>query len=134
MAFSFKTWLCALVIGLLLDFIWIALFARKFYIREFAPIGRITGNEFQIIYWAAILVYVFVGLGISFFVLPQSSNLIEALLKGAVLGLISYGIYDLTNYATLKDWTLKLAAVDIGWGTFLCSAVSGITYWLSEKF
>ena len=48
---------------------------------------------------------------------------IKALLMGAVLGLVAYGTYDITNLSTLKGWSVKLAVIDIAWGTAL-SAVS----------
>lgn len=46
-----------------------------------------------------------------------------AALNGAILGLIAYGTYDLTNQATLKTWSLQITLMDMAWGTFL-TAVS----------
>ena len=37
-----------------------------------------------------------------------------------------YATYDLTNLATLKDWPLKITAIDLAWGTFITAAPSGI--------
>ena len=37
-------------------------------------------------------------------------------LRAAFLGLAIYGTYELTNYATFKDWDLKTLIMDIGWG------------------
>ena len=34
-------------------------------------------------------------------------------------GLVGYGVYDLTNQATLKTWPLALTLVDMAWGAFL---------------
>ncbi|MCI0353610.1 MAG: DUF2177 family protein, partial [Acidobacteria bacterium] len=47
--------------------------------------------------------------------------------RGALFGFILYAGYDLTNYATLKGWSLKAALIDIVWGTVLTasSATSG---------
>lgn len=46
---------------------------------------------------------------------------------GALLGLVAYATYDLTNQATLKVWSLKVTLADIAWGTFLtaCAAAAG---------
>ena len=49
---------------------------------------------------------------------------LQALFYGALLGLISYATYDLTNLATLKDWPLLVTIVDLIWGTFLGGIVS----------
>ena len=49
----------------------------------------------------------------------------KALLLGAVFGLCAYGTYDLTNLATLQRWPLRLAVVDMAWGTLL-TAISAL--------
>jgi uncharacterized membrane protein len=40
----------------------------------------------------------------------------RALMLGAILGLIAYGTYDLTNLSTLRTWTLKVTVLVLGWG------------------
>ena len=50
----------------------------------------------------------------------------QAVWTGAFLGLVMYATYDLTNLATLKDWPLKITAIDLAWGTFITAATSGI--------
>jgi len=52
---------------------------------------------------------------------------------GALLGLISYATYDLTNLATIKDWPLLVTIVDIIWGTVLGASVSLISYLIASK-
>ena len=47
--------------------------------------------------------------------------------QGAILGLIAYGTYDLTNLAVMKGFTTRIAIIDMIWGTVLTGAVSGIT-------
>lgn len=53
----------------------------------------------------------------------------RALLQGAVVGLMAYGTYEFTNYATLRDWRPVMVAVDLSWGTVLtgASAWAGVT-------
>ena len=48
-----------------------------------------------------------------------------ALWKGALLGFVAYGTYEMTNYATLKDWSLRMVVLDWTWGTVL----TGISAW-----
>lgn len=43
----------------------------------------------------------------------------RAALNGAILGLVCYGTYDLTNQATLKTWPVFLTIMDMTWGTIL---------------
>lgn len=51
----------------------------------------------------------------------------QAAINGALLGLVAYGTYDLTNQATLKVWPLSITLMDLAWGAFLTStsAVAG---------
>lgn len=58
-------------------------------------------------------------------VLPAAAagSWVNALLGGALLGLVAYGTYDMTNMATLKGYQLQVALVDMAWGTFV-TAVS----------
>jgi uncharacterized membrane protein len=52
-------------------------------------------------------------------VLPAATagSWVNALLGGALLGLVAYGTYVMTNMATLKGWSLQVALVDVAWGT-----------------
>lgn len=43
----------------------------------------------------------------------------QALFNGMVLGFLCYGTYEMTNFATLRAWSLEQVAVDLTWGTFL---------------
>ena len=43
----------------------------------------------------------------------------QAALNGALLGLVAYGTYDLTNQATLKVWPVSITLMDMVWGAFL---------------
>ncbi len=56
-----------------------------------------------------------------------------ALVKGALFGFFCYMTYDLTNYATLKVWSMKVTVLDIIWGTVLTGSASLAGYWLTTK-
>ena len=51
----------------------------------------------------------------------------HAALNGALLGLVCYGTYDLTNQATLKVWPTFVTLMDMSWGAVLTAtaAVAG---------
>jgi uncharacterized membrane protein len=51
----------------------------------------------------------------------------------ALLGLMAYGTYDLTNWATLQGWPSQLALVDWAWGTFASGVAGAVGYWVSRK-
>lgn len=50
---------------------------------------------------------------------------LHALVGGMLLGLMCYGTYEMTNYATLSDWSWKQVVLDCVWGTCL----TGFTAW-----
>jgi uncharacterized membrane protein len=57
-----------------------------------------------------------------------------AVLFGALFGFFTYATYDLTNWATLRDWPPLIVFVDIAWGTFLSASVAGLTYVAAAAF
>lgn len=115
------------VIFLSIDFTWLGLVAKNFYDQQFKAFQRKDIN------WpAAILTYLLLILGISFLALPQAdSDKFQALIYGGLFGLISYGVYDLTNYSILANWPLKLVIVDMIWGTLLCGVTAFLVSWLT---
>ena len=124
-----KSFLITLIVFLGIDFVWLGLVARNFYKKELSVLPQTFGLP------AAFLAYILIAAGIVIFVLPKSSgNIYKALLWGAVFGLITYGIYDFTNLATLKGWSLKMLAVDILWGMFVCGVTSLLVTLVLNKF
>ena len=61
----------------------------------------------------------------------------RAVLLGALFGLFAYGTYDLTNLAVLRDWLLRLAFIDLAWGTFASAVSAGagaaLTRWWAGR-
>ncbi len=115
-----------------IDMLWIGLIARSFY-RE--KLGFILSTEVN---WpAAIMFYLLYIVGILYFaVLPalREHNWQTALMQGAVLGLLCYATYDLTNMATIKNWPLVVVIVDMLWGVVLTGSVALVSYLLAAKF
>ncbi len=76
---------------------------------------------------AAILVYLLIPAGMVLFVRPLLGTNVPAWHAfgwGALYGLVLYGVYDLTNLATLDRWTVRLTLADIAWGCVLNGVVS----------
>ena len=46
---------------------------------------------------------------------------------GALLGLVAYATYDLTNQATLKDWPWHVTLADLVWGTMVTAVSAAVT-------
>jgi len=110
------------------DGIWLGFVVKKFYVTNLAPLGRIVDGGFVPVWWAAVLVYVFLGLGIAAFVVPRATTLGGAALFGALFGLVVYEVYDMTNYSTLTLWPLGLAMADMARGAFASAVVAAAAF------
>ena len=55
----------------------------------------------------------------------KSDAPIQALIGGMALGLMCYGTYEMTNYATLSDWSWRQVIIDSLWGMVL----TGVSAW-----
>jgi uncharacterized membrane protein len=85
----------------------------------------------------AIAFYLLYPIGVVVFaVLPalRSETLSIAFLLALLFGAIAYGTYDLTNYATLRNWTLTITLVDICYGAVTSGLAATAAYLLARKF
>lgn len=131
-----KLYAIVLVVFLLLDAVWIGLLMKGFYDAELGALARRDGSSMSPRWGAAILVYALIPLGVVLFVGPAmgaNAGLARAFGWGAMYGLIGYGIYDLTNRATLAQWSLKLTVVDMLWGATICG-VSAVVLRLAQRW
>jgi uncharacterized membrane protein len=127
----FKLYSVAVVTFLVIDLIWLGVIARSFYQEQIGHLMRSPVN-----WTAAIVFYLVFVTGIVVLVVQpaiERQSLTQALALGAVLGLVTYAAYDLTNLATLKGFPVTVAVVDLVWGTVLCATVSAVTYLASTK-
>lgn len=89
-------------------------------------IGHLFADPFRV--GPAALFYLGYVAGVLWFVsVPalNNGNPVTALIGGALLGLLAYGTYEFTNYATLRDWSPAQVAVDTLWGGVL----TGFSAW-----
>ena len=101
----------------LIDSVWLRTMSERLYKVE---IGELLADSFRLP--PAILFYLLYILGMMIFVVGpamQSGSWKTALCYGAAFGFFAYMTYDLTNYATLKVWSLKVTILDMIWGTVL---------------
>ena len=117
-----KTFFIALIFFFIIDVFWIYFVATPMYKQEVSSLMELKIPP-------ALLFYVIFLLGLIFFVVNpnQDNTLLNVFLIGAFFGLVTYGTYDLTIYASMNIFSLKLVIADILWGMFLSGAVAALT-------
>ena len=125
------TYLTSLIVFLSFDAFWLGVAGGAFY-RD--VLGDLMLNGFRVV--PAMTFYLLQIAGIVTFVLPQErvrANLWWAAAYGAFYGICTYGTYDLTNQATLRNWSSVLSVVDVAWGTTLAATTSLITWLIVNR-
>jgi uncharacterized membrane protein len=75
----------------------------------------------------AIAFYLMFPAGVVVFaVMPalRSGSIFSAFMLALLFGALAYATYDLTNYATLRVWTLQITILDIIYGAFASGVAS----------
>ncbi len=113
-----------------IDSIWL----RNMYVKLYQPeIGEVLMQgvrmkpavAFYLLYIAGIIVFAFTPA-------LSSGKWQTALVNGALFGFFCYMTYDLTNYATLKVWSLKVTILDMIWGTVLTGLAAAAGFWITS--
>ena len=105
---------------LALDALWLGLVATPLYQQG---IGHLMAASPRL--GVAALFYLVYAVGLVVFAVVPATGRRNAVLKGALFGFFAYATYDLTNLATLKQWPVWIAVLDMAWGA-LVSAVSAV--------
>lgn len=120
-------YVCILLPFCLMDGVWLTVMGNLLYKPT---LGNILLESPYIP--PAIAFYLIFPIGILVFgVLPalKAGSVSPALIYGALFGAIAYATYDLTNYATLRNWTLTITLLDIAWGAFASGLAATASYY-----
>jgi len=122
----------SLITFLVIDAIWLGLIAKNFYAAQLGPLMRddilfIPAGVFYLLYSASIVLLA---------VRPAQPELtlMNVAFYGAVVGFVAYGTYDVTNFATIKNWPPLMSVVDLVWGTAISSLVAVAGAIAARKF
>ena len=107
-------WGVALIVMAVLDALWLGWLALEFYKTELGPLMTdsvriVPAALYYLLYPAAV-----VALALT----PLPGNWRAVVLRSGGLGLTAFGVYDLTNLATLRGYTVAMTVVDMTWGMF----------------
>jgi len=123
-------WIATAIVFVGLDAIWLSQVAP----RLVPPlIGELLSNTvepapaiaFYVIYLTCIVLLA---------VLPaEQGSAKRALYRGAILGLVAYATYDLTNQATLRVWSTTITLADLTWGTIITAIAAAAGYFAASR-
>jgi len=120
---SVREVLISIVALLVLDGIYIYL-THKIFADQIVNVQRVVMTLKPM---GALVCYVLLIAGLNYFIIQRNRSIPEAFF----LGLVIYGVYDSTNYATLKKWESSVAIMDTLWGGSLFALTTAITYYLA---
>ena len=120
-----------LSVFLAVDALWLGVLMRPVYA---AALASLLAEQPR---WTpAVLFYLLYMLGLLVFaILPglRARRGRTAAALGALLGLVAYGTYDLSNYATLQAWPAALTVIDMAWGAVLSSLAATAGYLAASR-
>lgn len=130
----FLVWLSAFAFTSLIDAIWHLGIFRRAYSEGIKPLARMSGEKVTFNPIAGVLSQVLVVTCIVFLVLykTQKVNYPEAMLIGAIAGILAITVYGVTNYALFKDWSLKLTVLEAIWGPMLGGLSGAFVVWMKS--
>lgn len=131
-----KIWIiayaAAAVAFLAADALWLGFIARDFYRSQ---LGELMSPNPNLV--AAAAFYALYVVGVVYFAVQPAlaaGSWTTALVSGALLGLVAYGTYDLTNLAVTRGFPTAMALVDMAWGAVLTAISATVAYAAARTF
>ena len=105
-----------------IDFVWLSTATSRIYKPM---LGDLLSDQPKLAVAGLFYLAYVVGI-VALAVVPalQEGNVVGALWRGALFGLLAYATYDLTNLSTIRGWPWQIAVIDMVWGTTLNSIVA----------
>lgn len=111
------------------DIAWLTTMGAKLYKQT---LGSILTDEIRTL--PAIAFYLMYPAGLVIFAIApalKGGSPWIAVIYGALFGLFAYGTYELTNYATLRNWTAQITLIDMAYGLVVSAVVAGLVAMLA---
>jgi uncharacterized membrane protein len=108
--------LASAIIFVSIDFIYLNLIKNYFSNQ----IKSVQLSQMKVNLFGAVLCYIFLVVGINYFIIKPKKSVSEAFL----LGIIIYGVYETTNYALFKNWSILTVIIDTLWGGVLFASTT----------
>jgi uncharacterized membrane protein len=118
--------LVSAIVFITTDFVYLNII-KNYFLNQ---IKIVQGSEPKVNYLGVALCYVFLIAGINYFIIKPRKSVNDAFL----LGIVIYGVYETTNYALFKNWSLITVIIDTLWGGLLFASTTYIVNLLRGVF
>jgi uncharacterized membrane protein len=118
--------LVSAIIFITTDFVYLNVI-KDYFLNQ---IKQVQGSEPKINFLGVALCYIFLIAGINYFIIKPRKSVNDAFL----LGIVIYGVYETTNYALLKNWSIFTVFIDTLWGGLLFAFTTYIVNMLRGVF
>ena len=108
--FDFSLLLSAIIL-LSVDFVYLR-FAKNYFENQ---IKLVQGSPVKINIFGVLFCYIFLIVGLNYFIIKPKKDIYDAFL----FGLVIYAVYEGTNYALFKNWSILTVIMDTLWGGIL---------------
>ena len=122
----FVAYIATAAVFLAADFLWLSYASSAFYRPK---LGELLSDNPNLTIAAVFYLVYAIGI-VVFAVLPATAarSASMAIGLGALLGLVAYGTYDITNLATIRGWPASVSVVDLAWGVLVTSLAAASGY------
>jgi uncharacterized membrane protein len=118
--------LVSAIIFITTDFVYLNVI-KDYFLNQ---IKLVQGSEPKVNFLGVALCYIFLIAGINYFIIKPRKSVNDAFL----LGIVIYGVYETTNYALFKNWSILTVIIDTLWGGLLFAFTTYIVNMLRGVF
>ena len=111
--------LISAIIFVSLDYIYLSTI-KNYFLNQ---IKKVQGSPVSVNFLAIVICYIFLIIGINYFIIKPKRSVQDAFL----LGLVIYGVYETTNWALLKNWSVITVIIDTLCGGTLFALTTYLT-------
>ena len=115
------------ILLVIIDSVYLSMIGKPLFEKT---VAAIQGSKLVVNMPPAIFTYILMAIILNYFIISANKPAFDAF----ILGFCAYGIFDFTNLAIFKNYTLKTAIMDTLWGAILFYVTTLITYKVKKLF
>ena len=115
------------ILLVIIDSVYLSMIGKSAFEKT---VSAIQGSKLVVNMPPAIFTYILMAITLNYFIISANKSPFDAF----ILGFCTYGIFDFTNLAIFKNYTLKTAIMDTLWGAILFYVTTLITYKIKKMY